>query len=351
MRNKEIARLTGALAAAAVLAGAVGFCFGPAAGWAALAAAAVESAIALGFTAMRYRRLADLAGQIDRVLHDAETVFISTQEEGELAILESELGKMTQRIREQNRALAREKRHLADSMADIAHQLRTPLTSCNLVLALLEQEQDPARRLALLHEAEGLFARMDWLLDTLLKLSRLEAGIVPFACGPVALDALVSRAQQPLSVPLELHRITVERNIPADAVWQGDAAWLAEAVQNILKNSLEYAGEGGHIAITALDTPLYTELTVRDSGPGIPAQDLPHLFERFYRGRSGAGGYGIGLALCRSIVVRQGGSVSARNHPGGGAEFRVRFPKPLASVAESDGSLTEKSPPCKPPAV
>src|SRR5699024_1387152 len=113
----------------------------------------------------RYRRLADLAGQIDRVLHDAETVFISTQEEGELAILESELAKTTQRIREQNRALQREKSRLAEAMADIAHQLRTPLTSCNLVLALLEQAPDPARRLELLREAEALFARMDWLLD------------------------------------------------------------------------------------------------------------------------------------------------------------------------------------------
>ena len=133
---------------------------------------------------------------------------------------------------------------------------------------------DPARRLELLREAEALFARMDWLLDALLKLSRLEAGIVPFASGPVALDALVDRALQPLAVPLELRRVTVVRQIPAGAVWQGDAAWLAEAVQNILKNSLENAGEGGRIEIGAADTPLYTELTVRDSGPGIADIDL-----------------------------------------------------------------------------
>lgn len=351
MRNKEIGRLAGALAGAGLAAAGLGWLLGgPAAGWAALAAAAAESALCLGFTARRYRRLADLAGQIDRVLHDAETVFISTQEEGELAILESELAKTTQRIREQNRALQREKSRLAEAMADIAHQLRTPLTSCNLVLALLEQAPDPARRLELLREAEALFARMDWLLDALLKLSRLEAGIVPFASGPVALDALVDRALQPLAVPLELRRVTVVRQIPAGAVWQGDAAWLAEAVQNILKNSLENAGEGGRIEIGAADTPLYTELTVRDSGPGIAEKDLPHLFDRFYRGQTGSAGYGIGLALCRQIVADQGGSVSARNHPGGGAVFRVRFPKPLPA-AESDDSLTGKSPGCEPPAV
>ena len=123
---------------------------------------------------------------------------------------------MTVRIREQNDALKREKKHLADSLADIAHQLRTPLTSANLVLTLMENDPDKGERKKLLRECEELFSQMDWLLTSLLKLSRLDAGIVEFNTEDVDVAGLVEEAVSPLLIPMELHDITLQKDVPAD---------------------------------------------------------------------------------------------------------------------------------------
>ena len=109
---------------------------------------------------------------------------------------------------------------------------------------------------------------------------------------------------------------------------QGDFGWLSEAIQNILKNCIESAGDNGKIEILCTDTPLFTEITIHDSGAGFKKGDLPHLFDRFYRGKSqNAAGFGIGLALCKMIITGQGGTVTAKNHPQGGALFTIHFLK------------------------
>lgn len=328
LRNRELRLAAAAFLAVAAVSAAAGFWLSPAAGALALASAGGFGLVFYGTTRARYRRLAQLAEEIDRVLHGADRLSIGEAEEGELSILQSEIAKMTLRIREQNDALKREKQHLADSLADIAHQLRTPLTSANLLLTLLGKEDDPGRRRDLLREAEALFAQMDWLLDALLKLSRLDAGIVDFRREPVPVEALLRDTLRPLLIPMELHGITFQVDTPPGAQLVGDAAWLAEALRNILKNCMESTGDNGRLEITCTDTLLYTELTLRDNGPGFAERDLPHLFDRFYRGRQdNAAGYGIGLALCKTILTRQGATVSARNHPRGGALFTIRFPK------------------------
>ena len=317
LRNKEIRRFAVLFLAIASAASAAGFFICPAAGALAAASAAALGAAFFAFTRARYRSIARISEQIDLVLHDAERLWISEAEEGELSILQSEITKMTLRIREQNDALKREKQRLADSLADIAHQLRTPLTSANLILSLLEKEPEKGERRLLLREAEELFLQMEWLVNSLLKLSRL-----------VDVEELVVAALSPFAVPMELHGISVRTDVPEGVFLSGDAGWLSEAMQNILKNCMESAGDGGKLEIVCRDTPLFTEITLRDDGAGFSEEDLPHLFDRFYRGRGdSASGYGIGLALCRTIINRQGGTIAAKNHPQGGAVFTLRFPK------------------------
>lgn len=280
------------------------------------------------FTRARYRSIAQIADQIDLVLHNADHLYISDSEEGELSILQSEIVKMTLRIREQNAMLKKEKEHLADSLADIAHQLRTPLTSINLILSLLENDPDGNERDNLLWEAEELLARMDWLLTALLKLSRLDAGIVEFRNDQVDVKCMLDAALKPLSITMELHGISLGTEIPEGLVIAGDSDWLSEAVRNILKNCVESVGGNGRIEIVCEDNLLYTEIVIRDNGAGFKEEDLYYLFDRFYRGKnSDTAGFGIGLALCRTIITRQGGTVSAGNHPQGGAMFCIRFPK------------------------
>jgi signal transduction histidine kinase len=328
VRNRTFRQFTFWFVGITALSTLLGFVIHPAAGFLALASAAAYGSAFWIYTRARYNSLAQLSHQIDRVLHNEDHLLIGEADEGELSILHSEITKMTSRIRDQNIALKKEKEHLANSLADIAHQLRTPLTSVNLILSLLANNPEEQERKAFLRETEELLVRMDWLLTSLLKLSRLDAGIVVFQSGPVNVARLVHDALRPLLIPLELREVELHINVPEEAVIQGDTGWLAEALQNILKNGMENAGEHGRIEISCTDNLLYTEIAVRDSGQGFEQEDMRHLFDRFYRGKSpNATGYGIGLALCKMIITRQGGTITARNHPEGGAIFTLRFPK------------------------
>lgn len=280
------------------------------------------------FTKARYKSIAKISNQIDTVLHNENHLYIGEAEEGELSILHSEITKMTLRIREQNDALKKEKEHLADSLADIAHQLRTPLTSANLILSLLANSSDESEKKSFIREAEELLVQMDWLITSLLKLSRLDAGIVVFQSEQVDVNHLMYTSVRPFLIPMELHNIDVQIDVSEGITIQGDLGWLSEAIQNIIKNCMESAGENGKIEITCTDTLLFTEITIHDNGAGFGKEDLHYLFERFHRGKnSSATGYGIGLALCKMVIVNQGGTITAKNHSKGGAVFIIRFPK------------------------
>lgn len=328
LRNREFRNfviLYLVLAAVTVVAG---FAVHTAAGILAALSAAAYGAAFFAFTKARYQRIARISDQIDLVLHNAERITIGEEEEGELSILYSEITKMTQRIREQNEALRSEKQHLVDSLADIAHQLRTPLTSANLILSLIVGQPEEKERKELVREAEDLLVRMDWLITSLLKLSRLDAGIVVFKKEEVDVERLVCDALRPLLIPMELHGIDFHTELSGGLMVQGDFGWLSEALQNILKNCIESAGDNGTVWVGCKENPLFVEITVRDSGAGFDRETLSRLFDRFYRGKGGnATGYGIGLALSKMIITRQGGLVTAGNHPQGGAFFSIRFPK------------------------
>lgn len=327
-RNKEIQKFTVVFTFITMTAVVAGFLLQPAAGMLVFVFAALYGAAFFTFTGIRYRRIAEISARIDEVLHHEDCLYIGESEEGELSILESEIVKMTLRIREQNEALKREKKYLADSLADIAHQLRTPLTSANLILSLLKDNPKENKRKALQREMKGLFGQMDWLITALLKLSRLDAGIVVFQSRRTEVKTVIDAALRSFLIPMELHNVTLEKNVPEGVAIQGDGEWLSESIQNLLKNCMESAGDNGKIEIICTDTLLFTEITIRDNGPGFTTEELPHLFDRFYRGKnSNASGYGIGLALCRTIIARQGGTITARNHPQGGALFTIRFPK------------------------
>ena len=327
-RNREIRQFAELFAAITAAAAIAGFMVCALAGILVMFLAAVYGAAFFLFTKSRYGRLAEMSEQIDLVLHNADRLFIGGEEEGELSILSSEINKMTIRIREQNDALRKEKEYLADSLADIAHQLRTPLTSVNLILSLLEKEKEERGRRELLRQMEELLVRMDYLITVLLKLSRLDAGIVSFHIIQTQVRELVDTALQPLLIPMELHSITVKTQAPLGLCVRGDPDWLSQAIQNVIKNCMESAGDGGEIRIECDDNPFFAEITIRDNGPGFDREDIPHLFDRFYRGKGkSSAGYGIGLALCRTILASQGGMVTAGNHPEGGAVFSLRFPK------------------------
>ncbi|MFA9466616.1 MAG: sensor histidine kinase [Velocimicrobium sp.] len=328
LRNREFRRFAILFSLMAAMAVMLGFAINVAAGILAISSAAAFGTAFFAFTKARYKSIAQISDQIDLVLHNDNHMYIGESDEGELSILQSEITKMTLRMREQNDALKKEKEHLADSLADIAHQLRTPLTSVNLILSLLENNLDDKERKTMVRETEELLVQMDWLLTSLLKLSRLDAGIVAFQSEQIDVNNLICTALRPLLIPMELHDIDLHIDAPKGMIIQGDSGWFSQAIQNILKNCMESAGDNGKIEIVCTDNPLFTEIVIHDSGSGFEKEELPSLFNRFYRGKNtNTTGYGIGLALCKMIITRQGGTIAAKNHPQGGAIFFIRFPK------------------------
>ena len=278
-------------------------------------------------TYKRYKRIASLASDINKVLHGDNSISLENYSEGELAILHSEIYKMTVRLREQQNNLINDKKYLADSIADISHQIRTPLTSINLLVQLLSAPNlTDERRQELTHELYGMLSRIDWLITTLLKISKLDAGTVTFKKEKVSLQTLINKSCSTLLVPIELRGQELVINTNGDFV--GDLSWTCEAIGNIVKNCMEHTQEGGKIEIEACENALYTEITIKDNGTGIAKEDMPHIFERFYKGKdSDDKSFGVGLALSRMIITSQKGTVKAENCNPHGAKFTIRFYK------------------------
>ena len=276
----------------------------------------------------RYRRIADLSDSIDKILHGAEDVKFEEYKEGEVAILSSEIHKLVIRLREQASQLLADKRFLSDSIADIAHQLRTPLTSMNIVVDMFsDAELSDEKRFDLLAEMMQSLNRIEWLINTLLKMSKIDADTVFFEQKEYNVRQMLAKAAGPLAVPLDINGVALRMYVPENAVIRGDMMWTSEAFGNILKNCMEHTPDGGKITVRGTKNPLYSEIVITDSGSGISSEDLPHIFERFYKGRSSEdkGGFGIGLALARMIVTEQNGTIKADNSSDGGAVFSIRL--------------------------
>lgn len=278
-------------------------------------------------TYIRYKNIISIAGEIDKLLHGDYSFSIEDYSEGELSILNSEIYKMTVRLREQQQKLMNDKVFLADSLADISHQIRTPLTSINLIVQFLnEPELSYDRRKKLVRDLHRLMHRIEWHITALLKISKLDAGTISFNQEQISMEALLEKACSPLLIPIELRG--QELAVKADGEFVGDIAWTCEAIGNIVKNCMEHTPEGGKLEIEAKENAIYTEIIIKDNGSGIAKEDMPHIFERFYRGtNSNDNSYGIGLALARMIINAQNGTVRAENRKSSGAKFSIRFYK------------------------
>ena len=303
--------------------------FHPAAGIVAAAACLIYAAIAAFFRAKRHDTIRQLCDDTSRILRGAEQISLNSFDEGELSILASEIRKMTVQIREQNRALQQEKTFLKEAMEDMSHQLRTPLTSMMLLIEIMRSPELSRQQTAeTLQEMLALLTRMQWLIETLLNLSRLDAGAVSLRTDEIRCSTLIRDALEPISVALELKDISTEIRNPDDPALKGDLPYLTEAIGNILKNCMEHTPEGGQITISVTDNAIYTGICITDSGAGIAQEDLPHIFERFYRGSEfSKNGYGIGLSYARKIVTAMHGSLQCRNAEPHGAQFDLRMYK------------------------
>lgn len=292
-----------------------------------LGVSCITLAAALLLHRKRFHTIAQLCDQISSILQGSEEIMLSQFHEGEMSILSTEIHKMTTRLREQNACLQRDRRFMKEAMEDLSHQLRTPLTSMMLILGMLRQpELTKQQRMEYLQELYTLLDRMQWQIDTLLGLSRLEADAVTFRTDTVQCSTLIDRALEPISVALELKGITIRVEITGEPSFRGDLQYCTEALGNLLKNCMEHTPSGGTVTIQAEQNSIYTSILITDSGSGIPEEQLSHLFERFYRASEfGKKGYGIGLAFAQRIIAAQNGSLQVKNVLPHGAQFDLRM--------------------------
>lgn len=277
---------------------------------------------------IHYRKqLKKLNNDLDRLLRQGIPLPIDRYEEGELSILAGQMEKIALRLTEAAETVRNEKEALADSLADISHQLRTPLTAMNLAVTMLRKpDLAEEKRRGLTEELRKQLRRIDWLVETLLKISKLDAGTIELAREDVPVRELAQKAAEPLAVSMDIKNQKLITDC-GDAKFCGDLSWTAEALGNILKNCMEHTPESGSITITAEETPLFTRIDMEDTGPGFDPEDLPHLFDRFYQGSNASpSNYGIGLSLARTIIAKQNGTVQAAN-TGKGAKFTIKFYK------------------------
>lgn len=292
-------------------------------------------------TRRRYKSLERMAQSVDEALHAGRSVSLADMREGELAILASEVDKALTKLTIAAEELNAEKISLADSLANISHQLRTPLTSLGLTLDLARKramtlgDQDLINRM---RTSENLLSQVQWLVEALLKLARIDAGAIRLNHEHVDVADLVREAMEPLEIAYELAGVTYTSEIQTGCSFIGDRPWTCEALRNVLKNCLEHMQAGGTVEISASDDLIATRIEVRDSGTGIDEEDLPHVFERFYRGKHSdanavnPSGVGIGLSLSQALIAAQDGRITASNNKDAsgqvtGAKFSIVFPK------------------------
>ena len=173
-----------------------------------------------------------------------------------------------------------------------------------------------------------LLDQIDWLISALLKMAKLDANTAKMMKEKVSVKALLQKAVEPLAIAMDVKDQALVIRQEGEESYFGDLHWSAEALLNILKNSMEHTPVGGTLTISVSENVLFTEIIIEDNGPGIHKEDLPHLFERFYKGKSSSQtSVGIGLALSRMIITQQGGTLKAENRSSGGARFTIRFYK------------------------
>lgn len=249
-------------------------------------------------------------------------------QEGQIGLLKTELIKMINILKEKVELLNNEKIFLNEVISDISHQLKTPMTSLIILNDLMYEDLPKETKIEFLDKIKSQLNRMEWLIKSMLKLSKVEAKVIDFEKKEVKVSELIKKSISPSLISMEIKNIELTVNGDENISYIGDINWSCEAFVNIIKNCVEHTDTNGKINISYEENPLYCEVVIKDSGEGIDKKDLPHIFKRFYKGKSSKDdSVGIGLAMAKSIIESQNGDIYVKSEKNKGSEFHIIFHK------------------------
>lgn len=280
----------------------------------------------LGYSKIQKKQTMDIAKRIECINLGDYSLQIDENSEDELSLLDNQIYRTTVKFREQAENSRKDKENLQKSLSDISHQLKTPLTSIIVMVEnILDDDDMPLEiRREFLNDIKHNTNTISFLVQSLLKLSKLDAEAVKFRYEQVEVKSIVDECIKNTAVMAEILGVRLETDCN-DIILNCDRKWLCEAITNIIKNCIEHS-HNGNIKITADQNKLYTKISIKDNGSGITKEDLPHIFERFYKGKNSSDdSVGIGLSLAKTIIEKQGGYISVSSELNKGSEFVIKF--------------------------
>ena len=274
------------------------------------------------------KEIKKIARCIEEINKKNYSINIDENSEDELSILKNELYKITIMLKEDAENSKKDKLKLKDSLSDISHQLKTPLTSINIMLdnILDNPDMDSNTKEKFIQNIKREITNISSLVGEILKLSKLDASVIKFEEQQVFIDDIVKSAISNVEMMAELKNINIEVNNRDNIKLVCDAKWQIEAITNILKNCIEHSKDDSTITIDIDSNKIYKQITIKDNGEGIDEKDLPHIFERFYKGKnSSKDSVGIGLALAKTIIEKDNGSIKVDSKKGKQTTFVIKY--------------------------
>lgn len=250
--------------------------------------------------------------------------------EDELSKLKNELYKTTVLLRETAENSEQEKINLSNSLADISHQIKTPLTSIRIMLDNIEDNPDMDRKTRE-EFIEDISKQIDWissLVISLLKLAKFDAGAIKMNDQEVNVKKLINHVLSNLAIIIDVKNIKIEQKIDDNVLLKADYNWQLEAITNIIKNAIEHSNENGTIHIDVENNSVFVKIKIRDEGEGINKKDIKHIFDRFYKAKkSSENSIGIGLSLAKTIIEQENGYIKVDSETGKGTTFEIKYLK------------------------
>ena len=278
----------------------------------------------------RDKKIKQITNYINQIKNKKYDLNIEENTEDELSNLKNELYKITIMLKEESEISKKDKENLKMSVEDISHQLKTPLTSITIMLDNLKDNpnMEEKTKQKFIFEISKQVEWINWLVISMLKLSKLDANVVQFYDEKINLNKFIGEIIKNLEIPIEVKNQKIIIDGDENVSFIGDYKWQQEAITNIIKNCIEHNANNGTIYINYEENSLFTKITIRDEGEGIPKEDLKHIFERFYRGKnSSENSVGIGLALAKNIIEKNNGMINCKSELDKGTEFVIKYMK------------------------